>query len=526
MKTRQHGPSLFWRACLALGLMVFFYTFAILLAVVLFSIPVVIYENTERIYGHLLSLCWLAAGGIVLSIIPRRVRFVAPGPLLSEAEYPALFEVIRQVAQTTGQAMPKEVYLLHDMNAFVSQRGGVMGFFSRRVMGIGLPLLEILTVPEFKAVLAHEFGHYRSGDTSLGPWIYVTRASIIRTIGNMNNSVFQFLFVWVGNLFVRITHAVSRQQEFAADAVAVQAVGREAVTGGFRKSEMHGGAFSCYVQNEWLPMLSDRVVMPLIPGYRAMLAAPEMPAFLERMAQERREAEAKADPYSTHPTMQQRLDAVAELAGGDAPADEGGETADHTQAITLIPDLAATEKWLFNTVLVAPKDLGTRRRVEWEDVLEVVYFPLWHESLKRYQEELRGIRVGELGDILADPDRLASLFVRPSAMNDGAAWQAEVRNVIGTSLSLVLSARGYKGSAMPGHGVRFVCGALTVCPFGRNAGEEAKAGLPAAWADFFSETGLGDALLSEGFDAYQAKKMIEEMCKYESVCYGGGEPRS
>lgn len=505
MKTRQHGPSLFWRACLALGLMVFFYVFAILLAVVLFSIPAFIYQATERVNIQLLIACWFAAGCIVFSIIPRRTRFVAPGSLLSEAEYPALFDVIGQVARATGQAMPKEIYLLHDMNAFVSQRGGVMGFFSRRIMGIGLPLLEILTVPEFKAVLAHEFGHYRRGDTSLGPWIYLTRASIIRTVENMSNDLIRILFVWIGKLFLRITHAVSRQEEFAADAVAVQAVGGGAVAGGFRKLEKHGGAFSCYVQNEWLPMLSDRIVMPLIPGYRAMLAAPEMPAFLERMAQECREADAKADPYSTHPTMRQRLDAVAELAGRDALADEG-DAADRMQAITLIPDLAAAENRLFNDVLIAPKDLGTRRCVEWEDVLEAVYFPLWHENLKRYKEELRRIRVGEVGDILAESDRLAALFSRPPAMNDDAAWQTELRNIIGSSLSLVLAARGYKGSALPGHGVRFVCGALTVCPFGRNAGEEAKAGLPAAWADFFNETGLGDVLLSEGFDAYPAKE--------------------
>ena len=504
MKTHKHGPSLFGRACLALGLMVFFYAFAILLAVILFAIPVFIYETTERINFHLLVMCWLAAGCIVVSIIPQRARFVAPGPLLSEAEYPALFDVIRQVARVTGQEMPREVYLLHDMNAFVSQRGGVMGFFSWRIMGIGLPLLEILTIPEFKAVLAHEFGHYRRGDTSLGPWIYVTRASIIRTIENMSNDFIRILFVWIGKLFLRITHAVSRQEEFAADAVAVQTAGGSAVAGGFRKLEAYGGAFSYYVQNEWLPLVSDHVVMPLIPGYRVMMIAPDTPEFLKRMAQERQQEEATTDPYRTHPTMQQRLDAVAELTGRDASADEG-EAADSTQAITLIPDLATAENRLFDECLVAPEGGGTRCRIEWNDALEAVYFPLWCGRLKQYRDELRKIRVGDLGDVIGNPDRHAALFIRPPTMTDDAAWQAELRNILGASLGLILVARGYKGSALPGHDISFAVRRLTIRPFQLFAtGNDAKTVDPAEWADFCAEPGVKDALLSEGLDSYQA----------------------
>ena len=78
--------------------------------------------------------------------------------------------------------MPTEVYLVADVNAFVTTRGGFMGFGSRRVMGLGLPLLQTLGVRELRAVLAHEFGHYHGGDTKLGPWIYKTRAAIGRTL--------------------------------------------------------------------------------------------------------------------------------------------------------------------------------------------------------------------------------------------------------------------------------------------------------------------------------------------------------
>ena len=57
-----------------------------------------------------------------------------------------LFAEIRALSRATQQAMPAEVYLVPEMNAWVAQRGGVMGFGSRRVMGVGLTLLQSLTM--------------------------------------------------------------------------------------------------------------------------------------------------------------------------------------------------------------------------------------------------------------------------------------------------------------------------------------------------------------------------------------------
>jgi len=72
--------------------------------------------------------------------------------------------------------MPAEVYLIAEANAWVIDRGGIMGCGSRRVMGLGLPLLQVLSVYQLRAVLAHEFGHFHGGDTKLGPWVYkITR---------------------------------------------------------------------------------------------------------------------------------------------------------------------------------------------------------------------------------------------------------------------------------------------------------------------------------------------------------------
>lgn len=110
--------------------------------------------------------------------MPRPDRFVPPGPRVDPSAYPRLVTIIRDIAARLGQALPSEVFLLNEVNAWVTHRGGVTGIGSQRVMGIGLPLLQTLTVGELRAVLAHEFGHYSSVDVKLGPWIYKTRAAI------------------------------------------------------------------------------------------------------------------------------------------------------------------------------------------------------------------------------------------------------------------------------------------------------------------------------------------------------------
>jgi heat shock protein HtpX len=129
----------------------------------------------------LVLFCVAGGFSVLWSIIPRPDRFEAPGPRLDSSREPELFASLAEVADATAQQMPAEVYLVNDVNAFVTQRGGIMGIGSRRVMGLGLPLMHAVTVQEFKAILAHEFGHYHSGDVALGPWIHKTRAAIGRT---------------------------------------------------------------------------------------------------------------------------------------------------------------------------------------------------------------------------------------------------------------------------------------------------------------------------------------------------------
>ena len=162
-------PSLFGRALLALLLTIGFYGLALGIALGLLYLIYLEVVILNRINVRFTIFALIGAVVILWSILPRIDRFTAPGPRLTRAKFPRLFTEIERVASLTGQAMPREVYLVPDVNAFVTERGGMMGIGSRRVMGIGFPLFHLMTVDELSAVIAHEFGHFYGGDTALGP---------------------------------------------------------------------------------------------------------------------------------------------------------------------------------------------------------------------------------------------------------------------------------------------------------------------------------------------------------------------
>src|SRR5262245_20582006 len=54
------------------------------------------------------------------------------------------------LTQRDEQTVPTDVYLLNEANPWVAQRGGLMGIGSRRVMGVGLPLFQALSVTEWR----------------------------------------------------------------------------------------------------------------------------------------------------------------------------------------------------------------------------------------------------------------------------------------------------------------------------------------------------------------------------------------
>ncbi len=115
---------------------------------------------TERGLGVLL----LAAVYVARPRINKRPRYVAE---LTRVEAPRLFGLVTEVARVTDTAVPAEVLVLPDFNAFATQ----VGWRRTRVVGIGAPLWMACSSQQRVALLGHELSHFANKDTSYGLWV-------------------------------------------------------------------------------------------------------------------------------------------------------------------------------------------------------------------------------------------------------------------------------------------------------------------------------------------------------------------
>ncbi len=451
------------RAVLAVLLMIGFYLLALAIA---FGLLWLVYAEViyaHRLHAKLAIFCVLGAAAILWSVLPRFDRFEAPGPLLTRVQQPRLFSEIESLARSVGQAMPAEVYLVPDVNAWVGQRGGLMGFASRRVMGLGLPLLRTLSRSQLRAVLAHEFGHYHGGDTRLGPWVYKTRSAIGRTLASLGGangqgSILQLPFLGYGKMFLRITHAVSRHQEFVADTLAARAVGSGPLIEGLRVVHGVAPAFAAYWANECAPVLNAGFRPPLAEGFAQFLRTDSIAAIIrQRVAEEM--ASGKADPYDTHPPLKERIEVVAPLPAGDVPADE-------PSALSLVDDVPELEARMLAR-LGGSENTDKLKPVRWEDVGAQVYLPQWRGLVKANTRSLDGLTPESLPACARDLAAFGKRFVFASGEAvDNEHAEGIAAAVVGAALAVLLIDRGAALDAAPGHTVSVTVGSSKLEPFG------------------------------------------------------------
>ncbi len=181
---------------------------------------------------------------MVKSLLVRK-KLEDPGRILTEDETPELWALVRDVAKAIDTRPVNEIRITHGTELAVYERGGIrakMQDKAERVLIVGLATLNDFNQNAFRAVLAHEYGHFSNRDTAGGDIAMRVNMDIIRLAESMAmsgtatfyNIAFQFLRFY-HFLFRRITHGASRLQEILADRVAVHQYGADA----FREGLTH-----------------------------------------------------------------------------------------------------------------------------------------------------------------------------------------------------------------------------------------------------------------------------------------------
>lgn len=190
--------------------------------------------------GGVLILLFKKVGLVLIALIGLVarsiwVRFEPPaGRRLRRVEAPELFALIEDVRKQVRAPKPHRVLITNNFNAAVVQlpRLGIFGW-QRNYLLLGLPLMQGLTLGEFKAVLAHECGHLGGAHGRFGAWIYRLRAGWSRLSQALSAEEHwgSFLFVpffrWFSPLFAGYSFVQARQQEYEADRISAEVTGRE-----------------------------------------------------------------------------------------------------------------------------------------------------------------------------------------------------------------------------------------------------------------------------------------------------------
>ncbi|HQR43124.1 MAG TPA: M48 family metallopeptidase, partial [Gemmatales bacterium] len=116
-----------------------------------------------------------------------------------EKDSPQLWKFIHQVCQDTGAPRPRRIYLSAEVNACVIYNSSLLNLIvpPRKDLLIGLGLVNVLTLNEFKAVLAHEFGHFAQKSAGLGSYLMLARR-IMDDIVYSRDGWDRFVDQWAG----------------------------------------------------------------------------------------------------------------------------------------------------------------------------------------------------------------------------------------------------------------------------------------------------------------------------------------
>ncbi len=403
---RSTGMSTSIRAVTAVALLVGFYLLAAGGVVGLLALDIALYQASDHMRPGLFKI-WALTAVIAYPVV--RVVFLTrrrkddgevPGVLLTREQQPALWAVVDRISERTGVRGPAEIRLVPEVNAGVYEEARMLGLVpGKRHLVIGAPLLIGLTEGELESVLAHEFGHYSNRDVRLAAVTVAGRRAVLHTIGGLHQRADQHqateaaklaakaekrlakgrkpsgeqasggvdrvlakLFTLYAKLYFRVSEAVGRRQEYAADRVAAQIAGRDATAAALRKIPVLDSAQDFYL-GRYATLGWDAGLLPppgqVYGGLAHLLTDPKRRQELAEYALEL--PEEQPDPYDSHPPIDRRVAAI------EALPDDGRGPGAAGPALALLHDAERVLTEL-EVVSLIPEAAG-KQRVEWPELV-------------------------------------------------------------------------------------------------------------------------------------------------------------
>ena len=284
------------------------------------------------------SVIWLKAAGVKIAIVvgvflwmvlkALWVRLSPPqGTRITRREAPELFAMIDALRRALRSPRFHHVLVTDDFNAAVVQapRLGMFGWSCNYLL-IGLPLAKALTVEQFKAVLAHEFGHLSRGHGRMSNWIYRQRLRWSRLVSALESAesrglvLFRPFLRWYAPYFNAYSYPLARANEFEADATSARLASRGAAAQALTAVNV----VASYLEERFWPQIvrrADELPQPAFAPFSAMGARVSVeldPDSVESWLEQALARKTTLD--DTHPSLTERLAALGEKPALALPA--------------------------------------------------------------------------------------------------------------------------------------------------------------------------------------------------------------
>ncbi len=139
---------------------------------------------------------------------------------ITREDAPALYQMISEIVKEVDTSFPKKIFITPEVNAAVFYDSGFWSMILpvRKNLRIGMGLVNSVSRTEFKAILAHEFGHFSQQSMKVGSYVY----NVNQVIHNMlfdNESFNSLAQSWANvngylSFFVRMAVGIVRGLQF------------------------------------------------------------------------------------------------------------------------------------------------------------------------------------------------------------------------------------------------------------------------------------------------------------------------
>jgi len=290
-----------WRVMLAILSIVLFFALYVLMIIAfgyLIKLAVLYPMNGFGTFSLILKF-GSVAGTVMLFLFTLKfiLNLNSPPPTnrikLNENEYPQLWKFVYQICEETKASKPRSIYADPDVNAYVSYSNRWKSLFlpTGKDLTIGLGLVSCLDMTEFKAVVAHEFGHFAQSSMKIGSYISSANTIIYNMIftrdrwdelldkwktADLRLSIAAWVIspiIWIVRQllrmfyqFLNIMHSsLSREMEFNADKVAVSVTGSQGIVSALWKLESLSGYWNATLNHAYNAALKDKFPENLYP---------------------------------------------------------------------------------------------------------------------------------------------------------------------------------------------------------------------------------------------------------------------